>query len=154
MPGPSRQSRVGDQIRVELAELIARQVHDPGIGFLTITHVKMTPDLQQARVYYTTIGDDKARRDTAKALERATPFLRRLVGQRLRLRRVPELQFFFDESVEKQDRIERILLDLERERAEAPAPDEPPAARESNGAPSEDSKTPPGAGMAEDTHDE
>jgi ribosome-binding factor A len=118
MPGPSRQSRVGDQIQVELAELLARQVKDPGIGFLTITHVKMTPDLQQARVYYTTIGDEKARRETARALARALPFLRRQVGQRLQLRRVPELQFFFDESVEKQDRIERILLDLERERAE------------------------------------
>jgi ribosome-binding factor A len=118
MTGPSRQSRVGDQIRVELAEILARQVQDPGIGFLTITHVKMTPDLQQARVYYTTIGDEKARRDTARALARALPFLRRQVGQRLHLRRVPELQFFFDESVEKQDRIERILLDLERERAE------------------------------------
>lgn len=126
MAGPSRQSRVGEQIREELAELIARQVHDPGIGFLTLTHVKLTPDLQQARVYYTTIGDDKARRETAKALQRATPFLRRMIGQRVRLRRVPELQFFFDESVEKQDRIEQILLDLERERAESPALSEEP----------------------------
>jgi ribosome-binding factor A len=117
MAGPSRQSRVGDQIRVEIAELLARQVQDPGIGFLTITHVKVTPDLQQARVYYTTIGDDRARRETAKALARATPFLRRQVGARLQLRRVPELQFFFDESIEKQDRIEQILQDLERERA-------------------------------------
>jgi ribosome-binding factor A len=117
MAGPSRPARVGDQIRVELAELLARQVQDPGIGFLTITHVKVTPDLQQARVYYTTIGDDTARRETAKALRRATPFLRRQVGQRLQLRRVPELQFFFDESIEKQDRIEQILQDLERERA-------------------------------------
>jgi ribosome-binding factor A len=121
MAGPSRQSRVGDQIRVELAELLARQVQDPGIGFLTITHVKVTPDLQQARVYYTTIGDEKARKETARALRRAMPFLRRQVGQRLQLRRVPELQFFFDESVERQDRIEKILLDLERERAEQAA---------------------------------
>ena len=54
-----------------------------------ITRVKVSPDLQQARVYYTTIGDDKARRESARALERATPFLRRQVGQRLRLKRVP-----------------------------------------------------------------
>jgi ribosome-binding factor A len=116
-----RQSRVGDQIRVELAELIGREVKDPGIGFLTLTHVKVTSDLQLARVYYTTIGDDKARRETAKALKRATPFLRRQVGQRLQLRRVPVLEFFFDESIEKQDRIERILQDLNAERASAPA---------------------------------
>lgn len=134
MPGPSRQFRVGEQIREELAELIARQVQDPGIGFVTLTRATVTPDLQQARVYYTTIGDQKARRDTARALERATPFLRRLVGQRLRLRRVPELQFFFDESIERQDRIERILLDLERERAEAgPVENEPPESAEPAG---------------------
>ena len=120
MPPPSRQTRVGEQIRIELAELLARDVHDPGIGFLTITRVKLSPDLQQARAYYTTIGDEQARKETRKALERATPFLRRHIGQRLRLRRVPELNFFFDESVEKQDRIEKILQDLNAERADAP----------------------------------
>jgi ribosome-binding factor A len=120
MPPPSRQTRVGEQIRLELSELLARDVHDPGIGFLTITHVKLSPDLQQARAYYTTIGDDKARKETRKALERATPFLRRHIGQRLRLRRVPELEFFFDESVEKQDRIEQILQELNQARATAP----------------------------------
>ena len=109
-----RASRVGDQIREELATLLAREVHDPGIGFLTLTHVKVSPDLQQARVYYTTIGDDKARSDTARALTRATPFLRRQLGQRLRLRRVPELGFFYDEVIEKGDRIERILLELKQ----------------------------------------
>jgi len=126
MPPPSRPIRVGDQIREEIAEMLAREVHDPGIGFLTITYVKLTPDLQQARVYYTTLGDEKARRGTARALERATPFLRRQLGRRLRLRRAPELQFFFDESVERHERIERILQDLHNERASAPASDDAP----------------------------
>jgi ribosome-binding factor A len=120
----SRPTRVADQIRVEISDLLARQVHDPGIGFLTVTHVKVTPDLQQARVYYTTLGDEKGRRETERALQRATAFLRRQLGSRLRLRRVPELQFFFDESIERQDRIERILQDLQNERAEAPDTDE------------------------------
>jgi ribosome-binding factor A len=118
MPGPDRASRVGDQLRVEIADLLAREVHDPGIGFLTLTYVKVTPDLQQARVYYTTMGDDKARRESQRALERAAPFLRRQLGRRLRLRRVPDLQFFFDASIERQDRIEQILQDLNVERAE------------------------------------
>jgi ribosome-binding factor A len=113
----SRPARVGDQIRVEIADLLAREVHDPGIGFVTVTHVNVTPDLQQARVYYTSLGDDKARRESQRALQRATPFLRRQLGRRLRLRRVPELQFHFDESVERQDRIERILQDITAERA-------------------------------------
>jgi ribosome-binding factor A len=117
----TRPARVGDQIRVEIADLLAREVHDPGIGFLTVTHVKVTADLQQARVYYTTLGDQKARRDSQRALERASPFLRRQLGRRLRLRRIPELQFFFDESIERQDRIERILQDIQAERTETDA---------------------------------
>ena len=127
----NRPERVGDQIRSEVAGMLAREIHDPGIGFVTLTRVAVTPDLQQARVYYTSIGDDKARRESQRALERAAPYLRRQLGRRLRLRRAPELRFFFDESVENQDRIERILQELEAERAEhasarsAPADDEP-----------------------------
>jgi ribosome-binding factor A len=68
------------------------------------------------------MGDDRQRRETARALARATPFLRRPLGQRVRLRRVPELQFHFDESVENQARIERILIDLAEERRERPLP--------------------------------
>ena len=120
----SRASRVGDQIQAELASLLTRDVHDPGIGFLTITRVKLSPDLQQARVYYTSIGDDKAKRESARALDRATPFLRRQVGQRLRLKRVPELTFFYDESIEQGDRVERILQELKTERAARHDPDD------------------------------
>ena len=112
-----RPSRVGEQIREDLTELLAREVHDPGIGFLTITRVDVTSDLQNARVYYTTLGDEQARKQTRRALGRATPFLRRQLGNRLRLRRIPELQFFYDESIERLDRVERILQELESERA-------------------------------------
>jgi ribosome-binding factor A len=68
-------------------------------------------------VFYTSMGDDAARRETSKALERATPFFRRQLGGRLRLRRVPELEFRFDESIANQDRIEQILRDLHEEEA-------------------------------------
>jgi len=91
-------------------------VHDPGVGFITLTRVKVTSDLQLARVLYTVMGDEKQKKETVKALERAIPFLRRQIGSRIRLRRVPDLQFFYDESIEHQDRIEQILLDLKRER--------------------------------------
>jgi ribosome-binding factor A len=124
----SRPERVADQIRAEVAQLIAREVHDPGVGFVTITRVRVTPDLQLARVYYTSLGDEKARRETARAMARAAPFLRRQVGQRLRLRRVPELEFFYDESVAHQDRIEQILQELKSEASPAhvdSADDEP-----------------------------
>jgi ribosome-binding factor A len=111
-----RPDRVADQIRQELSELLSRgEVHDPGIGFITLTRVKVSPDLQLARVYYTTLGDEAARRQTAKALQRATGFFRKHVGDRLQLRRVPEIQFHFDESVGHQDRVEQILRELHEE---------------------------------------
>ena len=71
--------------------LLAREVHDPGIGFVTLTRVQISPDLQSARVFYTALGDATARRNSARALDRAAPFLRRQIGSRLRLKRVPEL---------------------------------------------------------------
>jgi len=122
----SRPERVGDQIRVEITGMLTRQVHDPGIGFLTVTKVEVSADLQHAKVYYTTLGDEKARRESARAIERAAPFLRRQLAGRIRLRRAPELHFFFDQSIERHDRIEQILRDLEQERASHPP--EPEAA--------------------------
>jgi ribosome-binding factor A len=114
----NRPDRVGEAIRDELSQLIAREVHDPGIGFITLTRVAVTEDLQLARVYYTILGDDKAKRDTEKALKRAAPFLRRQIGSRIRLRRVPELTFFYDESIGHADRIEQILQELKRDTPE------------------------------------
>ncbi len=128
----SRPERVGEQIRQELSQIISQQVHDPGIGLLTISRVKVTPDLQLARVLYTVLGDEKQRKETQKALERAIPFMRRQIASRMRLRRVPELQFFYDQAIEHQDRIEQILIDLKREREANPVdtdPDAPAASR-------------------------
>ena len=114
---------MADQIRGELALLLTREVHDPGIGFVTLTRVQVSPDLQLARVFYTVLGDDKARANSAKALDRASTFLRRQIGSRLRLKRVPELRFQYDEAIAGQDRIERLLHDIheaERERGGTP----------------------------------
>jgi ribosome-binding factor A len=148
----TRPEKVGEQIRIELTQLLSRDVHDPGIGFITLTKVSVTPDLQLARVYYTTLGDDKAQKETGKALERASPFLRRQIAQRIRLRRVPELEFFYDKSVAQHDRIEQILQALKTEAAsqgEAAAAAEPrersgdlgvPGPRQSSGRPEHESK--------------
>jgi ribosome-binding factor A len=121
----SRPDRVADQIRGELGWLLAREVHDPGLGFVTLTRVQVSPDLQLARVFFTVLGDEPTRRTSARALERAAPFLRRQIGARLRLKRTPELRFVYDESVAGQDRIEQILNELHAQDAEAgdgPAP--------------------------------
>jgi len=108
----SRPDRVADQLRSELGLLLGREVHDPGIGFVTITRVQVSADLQQARVFYTVLGDDKARRASERALERAIPFLRRQIGSRLRLRRVPGLRWIYDESIAGQDRVEQLLNEI------------------------------------------
>ena len=89
----SRPDRVADQIRGELATLLAREVHDPGIGFVTLTRVQVSPDLQLARVLlHGARRREGADGQRARALERAAPFLRRQIGARLRLKRAPELQ--------------------------------------------------------------
>ena len=153
-----RPDRVGDQIRETLSEMLSRgTVHDPGIGFITITRVKVSADLQIARVFYTTLGDEKARRDTAKALGRATPFFRRQVGGRLQLRRVPELEFRFDESIANQDRIEQILKELhagEAHREQSDATGTPADAPGISRASSDSSdRTAPTAAAPAHTHD-
>jgi len=103
---------VADLIRGELATLLTRDVHDPGIGFVTITRVQVSPDIQLARVFSTVLGDEKARKNSEKAIERAMPFLRRQIGSRLRLKRVPELKFHYDDAVAGQDRIDQLLNEI------------------------------------------
>lgn len=105
--------------------MLARgDIHDPGIGFITLTRVTVTADLQHARIFYTSLGDEKARKETSRALGRATPYMRRQVGGRLRLRRVPEFEFRFDPSIEHQDRIEKIIRDLHEHPPEPLTPDD------------------------------
>jgi len=116
----SRPARIAERIRDEVSSALLREVKDPGVGFVTITGVRVTPDLQIARVYYTALGDAAARRATDRALRRAMPFLRRHVATRLGLRRAPELVFHYDDSVERTERIEQLLDEV---RSEAPVPD-------------------------------
>ena len=126
----ARPERLGDQVRAELCVLLQRSVRDPAVRLVTVTHVRMSRDLQHARVYYSTLGDTTGRRKTARGLDRATPFLRSQLGRRIRVRRVPELTFVYDESIEREHRIAQVLEEL---RVDAPSarPDDPddPTAR-------------------------
>lgn len=110
-----RVERVAEQIREEVSQILATEVADPGVGLVTVTRVKVTPDLSLARVYWTTMGDVAQRKQTTKALTRATGFVRHLLSARLTLRRSPEVQFLFDRSVAAQDRVEQILHELKQE---------------------------------------
>jgi ribosome-binding factor A len=115
-----RVERIAEQIREELSQIIDTEVSDPGVGLVTITRVKVTADLSLARAYWTVLGDAKERAETAKALNRAVPYLRHLLSQRLTLRRAPEVKFQYDEAVAAHDRIEKIIHDLHAEREEHP----------------------------------
>jgi ribosome-binding factor A len=111
----SRTVRLAEQIRQDLTELLVRQVRDPGIGFITLTRVRVTEDLQQARVFYTTLAEGADAQKTARALARATPFLRRALAERLELRRVPEITFAIDVSLANQARVEELLEQIKRD---------------------------------------
>ncbi|KIL39205.1 ribosome-binding factor A [Gordoniibacillus kamchatkensis] len=110
-----RQSRVGEQIKKELSQLIQKELKDPRIGFLTITGVDVTGDLSQAKVYLSVLGTDEQKQDTLKALAKANGFLRTEIGKRIRLRKVPELLFKTDASVDYGSRIDHLLHQLHRE---------------------------------------
>lgn len=109
-----RSNRVGEQMKKELSEIISRKIKDPRVGFVTVTDVKVTGDLQQAKVYITVLGTDYNREETLKGLAKAKGFIRSELGTRIRLRKTPELLFEFDESIEYGNRIERIIDDLNK----------------------------------------
>jgi ribosome-binding factor A len=133
MPLSHRVERIAEQIREEVSQILSAEVSDPGVGLITVTRVKVTPDLSLARVYWTSMGDAAQRKQTAKALARAASFVRHLLSSRLTLRRSPEVQFLFDQSVAAQDRVEQILQELKREeearQPEAPEASEPAPAK-------------------------
>jgi len=104
-----RAKKVASEIKENLGWLIEHKLRDPQKGFITITRVRLSPDLKIANVYYSVLGDDDARETSGKALKRASAFLKRELGNRVRLRYLPELRFFYDDSLEYQDRIAKLL---------------------------------------------
>jgi ribosome-binding factor A len=135
VPLSHRIERIAEQIREEVSQILSTEVADPGIGLVTVTRVKVTPDLSLARVYWTTLGEAAQRKQTAKALTRAAPYVRHLLSARMSLRRSPEVQFLFDQSVAAQDRVEQILQELKQEAADREAA--ATAAADSAGAPAD-----------------
>jgi len=110
----TRPSRVSEEFREILAEEIPR-LKDPRIGFVTVTAVKVTPDLRFARVFYTAMGDEKARAATGAGLRSARAHLRRVIGGEVRLKMLPDLEFEEDDTIEAAERIDRVLRELHRE---------------------------------------
>lgn len=108
-----RRKRIEHVLRERIADVIGRRVRDPRLELLTITDVEVSPDLSYARVFYRAGDDTEA---AERALVKARPFIRRELAGRLELRRVPELDFRVDRSVERGARVEAILDELAQER--------------------------------------
>ena len=119
-----RTKRLDELLREEISTIVAREIADPRVGFVTITDVEVSPDLRHANVWVSVIGSEEERRLTLKALGRAMPFVRHRLGQ-LRLRRIPELHLKDDRTAERGTRVMRILGDLEegRDPDDAPMPE-------------------------------
>ncbi|HWL13037.1 MAG TPA: 30S ribosome-binding factor RbfA [Ureibacillus sp.] len=107
-----RSNRIAEQMKKELGDIITRKIKDPRVGFVTVTDVAVTGDLQQATVYISSLGNDKDREETLKALLKASGFIRTEIGHRIRLRRTPEITFEFDSSIEYGNKIDALLRSL------------------------------------------
>ncbi|MEK5039506.1 30S ribosome-binding factor RbfA [Sporosarcina sp. FSL K6-3457] len=104
-----RANRVAEQMKKELGDIIGNKVKDPRIGFVTVTDVEVTGDLQQATIFISVLGKESEKEDTLKGLNKAKGFIRTEIGQRIRLRITPEIKFEFDESVAYGNRIDSLL---------------------------------------------
>jgi len=114
-----RVQRVGDAVRETIADLLLRDVRDPRVGMVTLTDVRMSPDLRCARVAFSTLGDADARAASLAGLRSASGFIRKEVARRLHLRVAPEIRFEFDPSLESAERISRILQQARRNEDES-----------------------------------
>jgi ribosome-binding factor A len=117
-----RTERLGEEFREEIAKMIGGQLKDPRIGFVTVTRVEVGADLRQAKVFVGVLGTPAEREKTLVGLRQAAGFIRRSLGQKLRLRHTPELTFVYDEGLEAHDRIARLLAEVHA--ADASPPDD------------------------------
>ncbi|MCM8784062.1 MAG: 30S ribosome-binding factor RbfA [Candidatus Omnitrophica bacterium] len=111
-----RAQKVAQVFKKEVSKIIYEELHDPRIGFITITHVEITDDLRFVKIYYSILGTEKEKEETTKALKSSEGFIRGLIGQRIRLRFVPEIKFLFDSSAEYSMHIQDILDKIKEER--------------------------------------
>ena len=136
--GSHRVSRLNEQLRREITDIIRQQLRDPRIGAVTVTDVRVTADLDFARVYITTMDEPDRTAETLAGLKAAASYIRGELGRRLRIRHTPELRFQLDVSLEHARRIERLL-------AEVRATEQPPDTARDSGPDGPDDGTGDGA---------
>jgi ribosome-binding factor A len=113
-----RTEQVAAAIKEEVSKLIQRELRDPRLGFVTVTRVDPSPDLKYAKIFFSVMGDDTVKAESLKVLRHASGFLRHELSHILTLRYTPQLTFEFDVAMEHGDKIQRLLMQLEREEKE------------------------------------
>ncbi len=110
-----RMARVNEQMKREIGMMLQKDIQTPGLEFVTITRVDVSRDLQIARVSFSVLGDEKKVQTVLRILTGVSGFVRKLVGQRIRLRYTPKIEFFYDKSLQYSDQIERALEEIHKE---------------------------------------
>jgi ribosome-binding factor A len=114
-----RIKRYADSLKRTLGQIIEMKLSDPNKGFVTLTKVKMSPDLKVASVYYTVLGDDEQKKATAKFFKKSNAYIKVELRPFITARWVPELRFFYDETQEQQQRIEQLLKKIKDDTSSA-----------------------------------
>lgn len=114
-----RQEKVKVLIQENLSRIIQEKVQDPRIGIVSITEVIISADLQHARVYISTLGDEIKKKKTLEGLKSATPFLRYELARRIRLRYIPEIKFEYDVFMERGEKVLKLLKDLKKDESDS-----------------------------------
>ena len=111
----TRQQKVGELLKVEISDIVRREMKDPRLGFLTITDVSVTADMRQAQAFISVMGDESERKASLDALNRASGFIRGELGRRLRMKIIPEVEFHMDASIEEGARIFELLQQIKKD---------------------------------------
>ncbi len=114
----TRPERVQEALRREVSMIIQKEIKDPRLGFITITKVEITKDLKNAFVYYSVLGEEKDANNTRHALKSSVGYIRKLIGDRIKMKFVPEITFRLDKSIEHSKRVYEILDNIKKEKSE------------------------------------
>ena len=118
MAAPRRRERLASVIEEVVSELLQREIRDPRVGAMTsITRVEVSADVRQAKIYVSVMGDEATRRETMRALEHATGFIRSKLGEELTIRHVPAITFQLDRSIEQGDQVRALINKMAAESA-------------------------------------
>ena len=110
-----RMEKVNQLMKREISNIIQQEMEDPRFTFVTITQVKVSPDLRQARIGFSFLGDDRQLKNVAEGLSRVSGYIRKLIGQRIRLRYTPKLEFVYDQSIAYSAQINQALQEIKKE---------------------------------------